>query len=120
MSGAEELSQVRKCSPRIEDVLDDDDVSALDAAVNIFLDLYDSRAAGCAVPAAHLHEFELALAADRPQSAGEIAEEVNRAFQDSKQDDGRIGRGDACADLLGELAGFRLDIRFRDENFEPH
>ena len=77
----------------VEDVFDDDHISTFDAAVNIFLDLDDTGAADFAVPTADLHEFELAFAAEFPQGAGKVAEEVDRAFEDSEQDDRGMKEG---------------------------
>ena len=120
MAGAEELSQVGKRTAGVEDVFDDDDVAVLDAAVDILFDLDDARATSRSVPTADLHEFELAFAAHFPKDSGEIAEEVDRALEDSEQDDWLIGGGNAGGDLLGEFAGFEFDVVCRDEFFEPH
>ena len=101
MASAKKLSQVRERTSGIEDIFDNNNVAVLNAAVDILLDLDDTRAASCAVPATDLHELELAFATQFPKGSREIAEEMDRAFEDSKQDDWLVGGGDARADLLG-------------------
>lgn len=66
MASAKEVSEVRESSPSVENVFDDDNISALNAAVDVLFDLDDARTAGCSVPTADLHEFELAFAAEFP------------------------------------------------------
>ena len=120
MTGAEKLSEVRKCTTGVENVFDDDHVSVLDAAVDVLFDLDDARAAGCSVPATDLHEFKLAFSAKLPKHSREVTEKVNRTFEDSEENDRFPGIGNAGTDLLGELASFELNLFCRDEFFEPH
>ena len=101
MAGVEELAEVGEGTAGVEDVLDNDDVAAFNAAVDILLDLDDAGAAGGSVPTAHLHELELAFAAEFPKDAGEVAEEMDGALEDAEQDDRRVGLRDAGADKLG-------------------
>ena len=77
MAGAEEVSQVRKGASGVEDIFYDNDITVLDAAIDVFFDLDDAGTAGGSVPTADLHEFKLAFAAELPKDSGKVAEEVD-------------------------------------------
>jgi hypothetical protein len=120
MAGAEELAEVGKRAPGVENVFDDHDISVLDAAVDVFFDLDHTRTARGAVPTAHLHKFELGVPPEVVKGTREIAEKMDRALEDSKEDNWLVRDWDVGGDLLGEFAGFEFDLVCRNEFFEPH
>lgn len=102
---------MREGRPGVHDVFNDYDVESLDVGVKIFSDLHDPAARALAAIGADLDEVEgRAGAIDRPS---EIAQEVERAFQDSDED--RVFASEVAVDIERHLADSRLEGRLIDQ-----
>src|SRR5207244_11521846 len=98
LAGLEVPHQVREGQPRIDDVLDDEDVAGLDVDVQVLEDPDDPGRVGLGPVARNRHEVDLAR--DRKR-AHEIGHEENGALEDADQQ--QIPARVIGRDLLSQL-----------------
>ena len=101
----EDALQIRQRQAGIDDVLDDDDVAVLQAAVDVFQHPHFARRGGAAGIARHGDEVEGAGAGQRSH---QIGQEEHRSFEHA--DEVELGVGRVAANLDGKLgdAGLKM------------
>src|SRR5205823_2428692 len=95
--------EVVQGEPRVDDVLDDQDVLSLDRRVEVLQDPHHPGGIGQRAIAGHRHEVELAGQVDR---AHQVGQEEDRSLQDPEQQD--LTAAVVAADLGSQLAHARL------------
>src|SRR5436305_2359087 len=103
--------QVGERQPGVDDVLDDEDVPALDVDVQVLEDPNDARAVGRGAVTGDRHEVDLAWHRQLPHQVGH---EEHGALEDADQQ--RLSAGVVARDLVAELLDARTERVLLDED----
>ena len=107
----QDLLQVMQRQAGVDDVLDDDDVAAFDAGIEIFRepDFAGRRGRGAVTRAGHEVDADLAV-----HRANQVAEKQERALEDA--DEMQLAGREVGADFMGECADARGEFVLIDED----